>query len=67
MTSSKTKLGRGLGTITQLLIDNGYPEGVLLSCLRDELADISSEKQFDPEKCTVYLKLPQIGNLVSML
>ena len=58
MICSKTKLDSELGTIKQLLIDNGYPEDVLVSCIKEKLANISSEKQFGPEKCPVYLKLP---------
>ena len=65
MICSKTKLDSELGTIKQLLIDNGYPEDVLVSCIKEKLAKISSEKQFGPEKCPVYLKLPWIGNVSS--
>ena len=43
MTRSKTKLDSELDTIKQLLIDNGYPEDVLLSCIMEKLANISSE------------------------
>ena len=65
MICSKTRLDSELGTIKQLLIDNGYPEDVLVSCIKEKLANISSEKQFGPEKCPVYLKLPWIGNVSS--
>ena len=34
MICSKTKLDSELGTIKQLLIDNGYPEDVLVSCIK---------------------------------
>ena len=61
MICSKTKLDPELGTTKQLLIDNGYPEDVLVSCIKKKLANISSEKQFGPEKCPVYLKLAWIG------
>ena len=62
MTCSKTKLGSELDNIKQLLIENGYPEDILLACLKEKLASFSSEKLFGPEKCPVYLKLPKIGN-----
>ena len=65
MICSKTKLDSELDTIKQLLIDNGYPEDVLVSCIKEKLANISSEKWFGPEKCPVYLKLPWIGNVSS--
>ena len=65
MICSKTKLDSELDTTKQNLIDNGYPEDVLVSCIKDKPANISSEKQFGPEKCPVYLKLPWIGNVSS--
>ena len=65
MICSKTKLDSELDTIKQLLIENGYPEDVLVSCIKEKLATISSEKRFGPEKCPVYLKLPWIGNVSS--
>ena len=57
MICSKTKLDSELDTLKQLLNDNGYPEDVLVSCIKEKLANISSEKQFSLEKCPVYLKL----------
>ena len=65
MTCSKTKLDSELDTIKQLLIDKGYPEDVLVSCIKEKLANISSEKWFGPDKCPVFLKLPWIGNVSS--
>ena len=67
MICSTTKLDSELDTINQLLIDNGYPEDVLVSCIKEKLANISSEKRFGPAKCPVYLKLPWIGNVSSKL
>ena len=65
MICSRTKLDSELDRIKQLLIDNGYPEDILLSCIMEKLANIWSEKQFGPEKCPVYLKLPWSGNISS--
>ena len=65
--SSKTKLGRELDKIKQLLIENGYPAVVLLSCFNQKLANVAAEKPFGPEKCPVYLKLLWIGNVSSEL
>ena len=62
---SKTKLGPELNKIKQLLIQNGYPADVLLSCINQKLANFAVEKTFGPEKCPVYLKLPWIGNALS--
>ena len=63
MICSKTKLDSELDTIKPFLIDNGYPGDVRVSCIKEKLAIISSDKRFGPEKCPVYLKLPWIGNV----
>ena len=65
MICSKTKLGSELDKIKQLLIENGYPGNVLLSCINQKQANFAAEKTFGPEKCPVYLKLPWIGNVSS--
>ena len=65
MICSKTKVESEVDTIIQLLIDNVYPEDVLVSCIKKKLANISSDKQFGPEKCPVYPKLPIIGSVSS--
>ena len=65
MIYSKTTLGSELDKIKKLLIKNGYPIDVLLSCINQKLANYAAEKTFGPEKCTVYLKLPRIGNVSS--
>ena len=43
MICSKTKLDSELDAIKQLLIDNGYPDDSLNSCLNGKLANISSQ------------------------
>ena len=53
MICSKTKLDSELDTVKQLLIGNGYPEDVLISGITEKQANISSEKQFEHEKCPV--------------
>ena len=65
MICSKTMLDSELDAVKQLLIDNGYPEEALISSIKEELANISSEKQFSPEKFLVYLKLSWIENVSS--
>ena len=65
MICSKTKLGSELDKIKQMLIENGYPADVLLSCINQKLANVAAEKTFGPEKCPVYLKLPWIGTVSS--
>ena len=65
MICSKTKLGSELDKIKQLLIENGYPTDVLLSCINQKLVNFAAEKTFGPEKCPVHLKVPWIGNVSS--
>ena len=65
MICSKTKLGSELDKTKQLLIENGYPADVLLSCINQKLANFAAEKPIGPEKCPVYLKLPWVGNVSS--
>ena len=65
MICSKTKLGSELDRVKQLFIEKGYPDDVLLSCIKQKLANFAAEKPCGPEKCTAYLKLPRIGNVSS--
>ena len=46
MVCSKTKLGPELDKVKQLLIENGYPADVLLSCINQKLANFAAEKTF---------------------
>ena len=50
MICSKTKLGPELDKIKQLLIENGYPADVLLSCINQKLANFTAERPCGPEK-----------------
>ena len=65
MIYSKTNIGSVLDWVKQLLIENGYPDDVLLSCTKQKLANFAAEKPLGPEKCPVYQKLPWIGNVSS--
>ena len=65
MICSKNKLGSELERVGQLLIENGYPGDVLVSCIKQKLANFAAKKPCGPEKCPVYLKLPRIGNVSS--
>ena len=65
MICSKTKLGSELDRVKQLLIENGYPDDVLISCIKQKLANFAAEKPCGPEKCPFYLKVPWIGNVSS--
>ena len=65
MVCSKTKFGSELVRVKQLLIESGYPDDVLHSCFKQNLARYAGEKPCGPEKCLVYLKLPWNGNISS--
>ena len=43
-------------------MDNGYPEDVVLSYIKEKIASFSAVQKFGPQKCPIYLKLPWIGN-----
>ena len=51
MICSKPELGSELEKIKQLLIENGYPGDVLLSYIKQKLANFAAEKPHGPEKC----------------
>ena len=65
MICSKTKLGSELDRVKQLPIENGYPDDVLITSIKQNLANFAAEKPCGPEKCPVYLKLPWISNVSS--
>ena len=46
-----------------ILRQNDYPEEVIISGIKKKILNFQTSKQFDPEKCPVYLKLPWIGNI----
>ena len=56
MICSKTTLGSEFDKIKDLLIVNGYPTDVLLSCINQKPANFAAEKTFGPEKSPVYLE-----------
>ena len=43
----KKKLGSELDKTKELLIENGYPAEVLLSCINQKLANFAAEKRRD--------------------
>ena len=58
MICSKPKLGSELDRVNQLLIENGYPDDVFISCIKQNLGNFAAEKPCGPEKCLVYQKFP---------
>ena len=51
MICSKTKLGSELDRVKQLLIENGYPNDVLISCIEQTFPNFAVDKPCGPEKC----------------
>ena len=62
---SETRLGLELDRIKQLLIENGHPEDVLLSCIKQNLANFAAGNPFGNDMRPVYLKFPWNGNVSS--
>ena len=58
MICSKSKLHVAL----KKLLNNGYPEDVIVSYTKEKIASFSPVQKFGPQKCPVYLKLSWIGN-----
>ena len=53
--------------IKKILLDNGYPEDLVLKHISKKIAQFSTAKPFGPEKCPVYLKAPWIGSASQQL
>ena len=58
MTCTKNKLKQEIDFIKKILLDNGYPEDIVLKHITKKTAQFSTAKPFGPEKCPVYLKAP---------
>ena len=55
MTCSKNKLKQEIDFNEKILLDNGYPEDVVLKHITTETVQYSAAKLFGTEKCLVYL------------
>ena len=64
---TKTKLKQEIDFIKKILLDNGYPEDILLAHISKKTAQFSIAKPFGPEKCPVYLRAPWIGSASQQL
>ena len=53
--------------IKKILLDNGYPEDIVLNHISKKIAQFSTAKPFGPEKCPVYLRAPWIGSVSQQL
>ena len=67
MICTKNKLKQEIDFIKKILLDNGYPEDTVLKHISKKIAQFSTAKPFEPEKCLVYLRAPWIGSASQQL
>ena len=67
MICTKNKLKQEIDFIKKILLDNGYPEDIVLKHISKKIAQFSAAKPFGPEKCPVYLRAPWIGSASQQL
>ena len=67
MISTKNKLQQEIDFIKKILLDNRYPEDIVLKHISNKIAQFSTAKPFGPEKCPVYLKAQWIGSVSQQL
>ena len=60
MICTKRRLNGEIERIKKILLDNGYPKNVINTPITEKFAQFSTLKQFGPEKCPVYLRVPWI-------
>ena len=67
MVCTKHRLNGEIERIKKILLNNGYPKNVNNVQIVKKFAQCSTLKQFGPEKCPVYLRVPWIGKLSTNL
>ena len=67
MICTKNNLKQEIDFIKKILLDNGYPEDIVLKHISKKIAQLSTAKPFGPEKCPVYLRAPWIGSASQQL
>ena len=55
MMRTKNKLKQEIDFIKKILLDNEYPEDIVLNHISKKIAQFSTSKPFRPEKFPVYL------------
>ena len=61
MIFTKCRHNEEIERIKKILLDNGYPKNIINTQITKKIAQFSTVKQFGPEKCPVYLRVPWIG------
>ena len=56
MICTKNKLKQQIDFIKNILLDNGYPEDIVLKHISKKIAQFYTAKPFGSEKCPVYLR-----------
>ena len=67
MICAKNKLKQEIDFIKKILLDNGYPEDIVLKHTSKKIAQFSIATPFGPETCSVYLRAPWIGSASQQL
>ena len=60
---SESKLDGEVGFITETLCNNGFPEDIVRSVIRDEIAHFHKIKVTSAQICPVSLRLPWLGEI----
>ncbi len=60
MIHSKSRLDWEFDKILSILMRNSYPQDVISTCFHKRIANFSADKNYGPQKCPVYLKMPVI-------
>ena len=67
MICTKNELKQEIDFIKKILLDNGYPENIVLKRISKKIAQFSTAKLFGPEKCSVHLRATWIGSASKQL
>ena len=67
MICTKNKLKQEIDFIKNILLNNGYPEDIVLKHISKKIVRFATAKPFGPEKCPVYLRAPWIGSASQQL
>ena len=61
MICTKSRLNEKMERTKKILLDNGYPKNVINAQITRKIAQFSTLKQFNLERCPVYLRVHWIG------
>ena len=67
MICTKRRLNGEIEWIQKILLENGYPKNIINAHIAKKITQFPTLKQFGPEKCPVYLRVPWIGKPTTTL